>query len=377
MIAGLPGGGFDELKRGARLPRGVRACLSGWALDETAPLRAVLLTMNDVIIATALPGVARDDLAAAYPTVRHAADCGWRAVLDLRGFAPGPGTVGLTALTAAGTAVPLAAVEVELTGETLGARRERCVFTIAQNEKLFLPLWLGYYSHHFEPADIFVLDHDSTDGSTAGLAGRCNVVQVHHSTSFDHNWLKTTVEHFQSFLLGSYEAVLFAEADEFVMAHPERYAGLADYIRRMPGPVARCQGFDVVQDAAEPALRCDEPLLRQRAWWHPSPDYSKTLLAKTPLIWTRGFHDLQSRPAPPPDPDLVLAHLHRVDYASCAARHEAAARRAWSAEDVAQGLGRQNMIFEPAAFRRWFYEEADSRNAPRVQIPDMFRKAFP
>ena len=36
------------------------------------------------------------------------------------------------------------------------------------NEAVFLPIWLRYYSRFFAPDDIYVLDHESTDGSTSG-----------------------------------------------------------------------------------------------------------------------------------------------------------------------------------------------------------------
>jgi hypothetical protein len=101
-----------------------------------------------------------------------------------------------------------------------GARR-RAVFTIVQNEPLMLPLWLGYYGRYFEADDRYVLDHDSTDGSTDLLEG-AHHVPIHRRGSFDHRWLRETVEAFQAFLLSSYDAVLLTELDEFVVADPRR-----------------------------------------------------------------------------------------------------------------------------------------------------------
>ena len=39
--------------------------------------------------------------------------------------------------------------------------RTRAAFTIVQNEPDWLPVWLRYYSRHFDARDLFVLDHDS------------------------------------------------------------------------------------------------------------------------------------------------------------------------------------------------------------------------
>lgn len=375
MNIGLPCGGIDE-PIGDELLSPACCRVAGWALDAAAPLRAVLITLDDQVIATASPGFARPEIAGRFPGVPHAATCGWQVVLDLRPYPQGHAALGITALTAAGDAVPLATVEIGLRREPGAGCRPRCVFTIVQNEARYLPVWLSYYGRHFHPEDIFVLDHNTTDGSTTGLEGRCNVVQVHHGMSYDSYWIKSTVERFQSFLLQSYQTVLFAEVDEIVMAGPSRYDGLADYIQRMPGAIARCRGFEVVQDRAEPALRFDQPLLKQRAYWHPSPSYSKPLLSRVPLTWYAGFHDTWHPPGPAPDPDLVLVHLHRVDFEYCRARHEAVARRPWNEADVARGHGRQSRIFEAEEFEKWFYEDADYANAPRERIPDVFRKVF-
>ena len=45
-------------------------------------------------------------------------------------------------------------------------RQRRAVITIVHNEPVFLPIWLAYYSRFFAPDEIYVFDHESTDGST-------------------------------------------------------------------------------------------------------------------------------------------------------------------------------------------------------------------
>ena len=375
MDFGSLSGMIETPRPGEQVGRG-GFLVTGWALDAIAPLRSVLLTLNDHVVATLTPSRPRPDLAAGLPQVPHAATCGWQTVLDLSSTPTGPVVLGLTALTVAGHTLRLAAVELTLTADPPEAARPAAAFTIVQNESFFLPRWLDYYGRHFDASDLYVLDHNSTDGSTTGLEGRCQVIRIHRNVSFDHYWLKRTVEHFQAFLLKSYVTVLFAEADEFILPHPERYRGLADYIRQMPGPLARCTGFEVVHDPSEPALRPEALLLQQRTHWRPSALYSKTLLARHPLTWVVGFHEVigSSQPALAPDPDLILAHLHRVDFDRCLARHEAAARRRWSATDLEKGLGFQSRIFEPAAFAQWFYHDADRGNGPGQRVPACFQE---
>lgn len=289
--------------------------------------------------------------------------------------------------------------------------RNRAVFTIVQNEPVFLPLWLRYYGRYFEPCDIYVLDHDSIDRSTEGVDARYNLLGVHRDESFDHEWLKNTVAAFQTFLLHSYENVLFAEVDEFILADPDAYSGLDDYIARFRDRVARCTGFDVVHYAnEEPALRFDEPILAQRKYWYASRLFCKPLLAKVPLSWGVGFHDegrsLERRQRrrrrrrrlrllrravgglvrgrapgvdrklrdlqPAPDPDLLLVHLHRVDYGYCLARHRSNASRNWNERDLQAGLGRQNRIVDSDEFDEWFYR--DSKDGERQLIPEHLKQ---
>jgi hypothetical protein len=357
------------------LPRGW-CVVSGWALDDAGPVRAVMITLDDRPAAYAQPGVARDDVAALFPDLAHARNCGWSACLDLRGLTGNSVRLGAVALTASGDAIEFAGAAVRLMEANASSRRDRAVFTMTQNEPRFLPLWLAYYGRHFEATDIYVLDHDSTDGSTSRLEGRCRVIPIHRDRSFDHAWLKAAAESFQSFLLNSYAAVLYADVDEIVVANPARYGGLADYIRGMSGPCARCTGYNVVHYPEEPALRFDQPVLAQRRFWHPVPAYSKTLLTRVPLAWHVGFHEVMNAEPVSPDPDLYLLHLHRVDFECCRARHEAAARRTWSETDVLLDLGRQYRIFEPEPFREWFYHDADLGAPRREEIPDILRGAF-
>jgi hypothetical protein len=254
--------------------------------------------------------------------------------------------------------------------------RKRAAFTIVQNEPVFLPIWLDYYSRSFEPADLYVLDHASTDGSTDALAARCHVVPIHRDASFDHAWLNGTVTAFHAFLLRSYQQVLFTEADEIVLADPLRYRGLDAYIDACIGRVARCTGFEVVHfPEEEPPLDFNRPLLAQRQYWLPSRMYSKTLLASVPMAWSPGFHEAPAFAGVRPDPDLYLVHLHRIDYAACAARHRSTAARRWSTRDLDLKLGQQNrMVDGDAGFRSWFFQGLD--NGARALIPAHVKAAL-
>jgi hypothetical protein len=250
--------------------------------------------------------------------------------------------------------------------------RNSAAFTIAQNEPVFLPLWLSYYGRYFAKSNLYVLDHDSSDGSTEKAGACCQLLRVHREKSFDHQWLRDTVTCFQAFLLQSYESVLFAEVDEFVIADPRHYSGLDDYIAQSHAPVSRCTGFHVVHyPSEEPPLRFQMPILAQRKYWHRSRRYCKPLISAVPLSWVVGFHDAPSLEELPPDPYLLLVHLHRVDYDSCLSRHCANAARNWNEFDLQQNFGWQNRVVEKAAFEEWFFKGEDDEE--RELIPEYLK----
>lgn len=366
----LPAGGIDSPGPNSEVHRGPLLA-GGWALGPDGPPEEALIVIDGSRAVAATVGESRPDIGAAHPGVRRAELAGWSVELDMRQVSGSSATLTLIARLGDGEWRELAVTRVNL--EAPGALRDRAVFTIVQNEATFLPIWLRYYSRHFDSEDIYVLDHDSTDGSTAGLEGKCNVISVHRDRKFDHMWLKGVVEDFQAFLLRSYGTVLFAEADEFVVADPGRYEGLAQYVAQLDGPAATCTGYNVIQQPGEPPLRFGEPLLAQRSQWNHSPQYSKRLLSRVPLRWNAGFHIEYNAPAVAADPELLLIHLHRVDYEYCLARHRAALEMRWAEEDRKWNLGWHQRVVEPEEFDEWFRAGADLEGSTREPIPERLR----
>src|SRR5262245_14260109 len=100
------------------------------------------------------------------------------------------------------------------------------IFTIARNEAVFLPLWASYYSQ--VGGDLFVLDHESNDGSTE--RNEFTRWIVHRDKTEDVNWMRSTVTQFQHDLFTQYSVVVFTEVDEFLIPHPESHCSLASYL---------------------------------------------------------------------------------------------------------------------------------------------------
>jgi hypothetical protein len=345
--------------------------VGGWAVGGDHELTDLLLLIDDrVAHALELEGE-RPEVAAAHAGRPGAERAGWIAEIDLRGVRGTTARMKLLARDRAGDWFELDETSIGV-GSPL-AVRPRAVFTIVHDEATFLPIFLRHYGRHFDPVDIYVLDHDTTDGSTTGLEDRCNVVGVHRNTVFDHLWLKGIVEDFQTFLLRSYRTVLFADADELIVPNPDRFPDLASYMDSFEGPAASCTGFNVIQQPDEAPLDFGSPILRQRATWNPSPQYSKRLMARIPLRWSAGFHKEFNAPDVLPDPDLMLIHLHRVDYARCLERHRAATARPWAEADRKWNLTWHQRVVDPEEFDEWFYTGEDLEGSSGEPIPDRFR----
>lgn len=218
--------------------------------------------------------------------------------------------------------------------------RDCAVFTIVKNEDFFLPLWLKHYSRFFDSKDIYILDHDS-DSMAANQIQQiidnrsATVVPVHWDYIFNHEWLRWTVNRFQSFLLQSYKKVLFVEVDEMIVTRSgSPYYDLRDYIDQFKGPIARTKGYSVLHYPAlgEAHIDTSRPFLEQRAYWYIPASYSeafgkfvtwydKPLLTTVPVEYVCGFHWLNSHEDVEPDPDLLLIHLHEFDVEANYNRH--------------------------------------------------------
>ena len=252
-----------------------------------------------------------------------------------------------------------------------GSRQRGAVVTIVRNEHVFLPIWLAYYSQFFGPDDIYVLDHESDDGSTDG-DGFVRVPVSHETV--DHTWMVRTVEQHQHALLEDYDVVVVTDVDEIIAPRPD-WGTLGDYVDRFREPFVTTRGYEVVHLVdREPALDLGRKVLEQRGHWFANPVYDKPVVATEPMEWVPGFHttpDFRREF----DPDLYLIHLHRMDFDLCLERHRFRRTRAWNELDVKLGWAKHNRITSEADFARWFYEDSGLELTPVVveRIPDMWR----
>ena len=199
---------------------------------------------------------------------------------------------------------------------------------------------------------------------------------MHRDVSFDHTWLTGVVEDFQAFLLRSYDAVLFAEADEYVGPGSSGYTGLADYMARLDGLAACCSGYNVVHyPDQEPPLALTSPSCDSAGTGIRRRSGARRLLSRIPLSWNIGFHQEFNAPDVAPDPELFLVHLHRVDYEYCLERHRGVTERSGTRAIAGSTSDGTTASLSPR-FREWFFHGEDLEGTEPEPIPDRLKEAL-
>lgn len=225
---------------------------------------------------------------------------------------------------------------------------------MVHNEPVFLPLWLRYYSRWFAREDIYVLDNDTTDGSTT----RDGFVRIPAPRdSVDAVWTLETIQSLQHELIDHYDIVMVTDVDEFVAPVPQ-IGTLGSYLDRFDQDWVNGLGYELLHlKDSEPRFDGARPILGQRHHWFANDAYDKAALTTAPLTWRPGFHgraDYHFKL----DPDLRLIHLHRMDYEICRRRHETRRDRAYAPRDREESWALHNQITEAQEFERWFYQDS-------------------
>ncbi len=186
--------------------------------------------------------------------------------------------------------------------------------TMVRNETVMLPRWVEHYSRQCGgPGALLVIDDNSTDGSTDDL--ECPVLRV---PSFIHRPFEPArmgfVSHVASALLESYDAVVFCDADEFLVAEPERYDTLRDLVGAKPSTkVFGAVGLNVVHHVGvEADLAPGIPISDQRSLAKFIPLMCKPAMKKVHGAWTAASHGLRSTEWAI-DPELWLFHAKFAD----------------------------------------------------------------
>ena len=216
------------------------------------------------------------------------------------------------------------------------------VVTMARDEGPMLRRWVEHYAAQVGADRVTVLDDNSSDGSTDDLP--CAVLRLPylHKKGFEPARMGL-VSGIAAGLLEAYDAVLFTDADEFVVADPSAHESLRHFVAARPGRTALgVMGLNVVHDVTrEPALRDDEPILGQRRLAKFQPLMCKPALTWVPAGWAHASHGI--RTPFEVDPELWMFHMKFADRAHL---EQVAARR--HLLNVTEGRAAQTSWTRPA-----------------------------
>lgn len=267
-------------------------------------------------------------------------------------------------------------------------KKNFAIITCVRNESHFLPIWLSYYSKYFENEDIFIIDNDSTDGSTSNLD--CNVIDFHTDYFTDAPLLAKRVNELHTELLEKYEFVLYTDIDEFII--PKDGRSLGEFLLEALDSERRfytCTGYNIYHVIEEePDLDLGRPILQQRKYMYKDIGYDKTLISRVQPNWGPGFHDANNfdwipvededgnvtrifeTGKPNHDDGIYLIHLHYFDFKL---HHAKKMSFAGSKLHPHQGhMTQQNKIFNEEELTMHFKEQVRDKSILET-IPDQIK----
>lgn len=188
-------------------------------------------------------------------------------------------------------------------------------FTHAYDDAEMLRYWIEHHARLAGAANLYVIDHGSTQPLRGELPPEVNVVRLPRSL-VDHADMARFCGHFQRFLLTQYRYVLHTDADELLVFEQGEQAlrGLLEQ-GKVEGILAPQGALELLHDVrSEPALKPGELISRQRTQTLPA-DWTmvKPVLADRPASWRQGFHQVYEDEQVRKVRGLWLIHLHAAD----------------------------------------------------------------
>lgn len=184
--------------------------------------------------------------------------------------------------------------------------------TMVRDEGPMLRRWVEHYTALCgSPEALVVIDDNSEDGSTDDLP--CPVLRIPPLGERPFEPARMgLLSGLAASLLHAYDAVLFTDADEFVVADPARHRSVRHLLAERPDEALGVVGLNLVHDVArEGPLDLDRPLLEQRRLAKFLPLMCKPSLKRVPSAWGHASHGLMSPYRI--EPDLWMLHLKFAD----------------------------------------------------------------
>lgn len=187
------------------------------------------------------------------------------------------------------------------------------VITMARDEGPALRRWVDYYAGQVGLENIIVFDDNSADGSTENLGCTVHRLPELPGRAGFENARMGLVSGIAQGLLWVYDFVAFVDADEFLVADPDKFRDLRHFIaERREASVIAPMALNVVHCAAvEADLDLARPILEQRSFAKFVPLMCKPAIKSVPADWRESSHGIMAPYAV--DPELFLLHLKFAD----------------------------------------------------------------
>lgn len=184
------------------------------------------------------------------------------------------------------------------------------VVTMFYNETVNLPIWVKYYGNIFGRDSLYPIDHGSEQDVRDVTAG-CNYIRIPRSP-FNDPRRAAFISNLQHSLLQMYDYVIYTDCDELLVADPDNFSSLKDYISKMSSDYVTSVGLNIQQVVEREApYDTRHSILDQRSYCRFVSPMCKTLISKVPLTWGGGFHTTD-KPINI-DKNLFLFHTRRMD----------------------------------------------------------------
>ena len=196
---------------------------------------------------------------------------------------------------------------------------DRAIFTSIAREPYF-DLWLRYYKKFFK--DIFVLrmfiDPDPCI-EEAKLKHKFIEILDYKSIGMNYERESEAMSEFQNKLIKDYDCVVYAQGDEFLVANPDKYKNLGEFLDQNKNYKYHCSGWNVCHlKEEEPPLNLSKTILKQRKYWIYEFGYNKPAITRVPIRYHWGMHKLwdmgDGELHKYKDSDVRLVHLKQADY---------------------------------------------------------------
>lgn len=238
--------------------------------------------------------------------------------------------------------------------------------TMARDEGPMLRRWVEHYGRELGADNLVVIDDNSSDGSADGLP--CPVIRIPPigKQSFEPSRMGL-LSGLADSLLNVYDAVLFSDADEFVVADPAKYESVRHLVAdRADQDVLGVVALNLVHAPNEGALEPARPLLDQRHYAKFLPLMCKPAIKRVPAAWRWASHGIMAPYAV--DPDLFMFHMKYGDRdqlrAVSAARHEA-----WKEDHRADGTSWTLGADESVEILDRLWDDVDLQAVKTFQVP--------